>query len=143
MYILIKTGPEFRFVKQLVLVQIVKLRDFKTPISLYKTLCFKICTTTSCFTNLIPGPGSMNMITATMHPPSSEDRVLDGPASGGKGSKGRNELDCIRGKGHEAPYLPDGTLSVNPDRLEPLAAPPRLGFGRTWCRGCFAGVPRS
>jgi len=28
-----------------------------------------------------------------------EDRVLDGPASGGKGSKGRNELDCIRGKG--------------------------------------------
>ena len=31
---LIKTGPEFRFVKQLVLVQIVKLGDFKTPISL-------------------------------------------------------------------------------------------------------------
>ena len=30
---LIKTGPEFRFVKQLVLVQIVKLGDFKTPIS--------------------------------------------------------------------------------------------------------------
>ena len=33
-HILIKTGPEFRFVKQLVLVQIVKLGDFKTPISL-------------------------------------------------------------------------------------------------------------
>jgi len=31
---LIKTGPEFRFVKQLVLVQIVKLGDFKTPLSL-------------------------------------------------------------------------------------------------------------
>ena len=30
---LIKTGPEFRSVKQLVLVQIVKLGDFKTPIS--------------------------------------------------------------------------------------------------------------
>ena len=28
-----------------------------------------------------------------------EDRVLDGSASGGKGSNGRNELDCIRGKG--------------------------------------------
>ena len=27
-----------------------------------------------------------------------EDRVLEGPASGGKGSKGRNWLDCIRGK---------------------------------------------
>ena len=27
-----------------------------------------------------------------------EDRVQDGPASGGKGSKGRNYLDCIRGK---------------------------------------------
>jgi hypothetical protein len=31
---LIKTGPEFRFVKQLVLVRIVKLGEFKTPISL-------------------------------------------------------------------------------------------------------------
>ena len=30
-----------------------------------------------------------------------EDRVLDGPASGGgKGSKGRNELDCIWGLKH-------------------------------------------
>ena len=28
-----------------------------------------------------------------------EDRVLDGPASGDKGSKGMNQLDCIRGKG--------------------------------------------
>ena len=28
-----------------------------------------------------------------------EDRVLDGLASGGKGSKGRHQLDCIRGKG--------------------------------------------
>ena len=28
-----------------------------------------------------------------------EDRVLDGPASGVKGSKGGNLLDCIRGKG--------------------------------------------
>ena len=32
-----------------------------------------------------------------------EGRVLDGPASGGKGSKGRNELDCIRGKGVRGP----------------------------------------
>ena len=31
---LIVSVPEFRFVKQLVLVQIVKLGDFKTPISL-------------------------------------------------------------------------------------------------------------
>ena len=31
-----------------------------------------------------------------------EDRVLGGPASGEKGSKGRNELDCIRGKGVRA-----------------------------------------
>ena len=28
-----------------------------------------------------------------------DDRVLYGPASGGKGSKGRNWLDCIRDKG--------------------------------------------
>ena len=28
-----------------------------------------------------------------------EDRVRDGPASGGKGSKGRNSLDCIWGLG--------------------------------------------
>ena len=28
-----------------------------------------------------------------------EDRVLDGPASGGKGFKGRNWLDCMWGKG--------------------------------------------
>ena len=28
-----------------------------------------------------------------------EDRVLEGPASGKKGSKGRNDLGCIRGKG--------------------------------------------
>jgi len=28
-----------------------------------------------------------------------EDWVLDGPASGEKGSKGRSWLDCIRGKG--------------------------------------------
>ena len=34
--------------------------------------------------------------------PDCEDRVLDGPASGEKGSKGRNELDCIRGKGVRA-----------------------------------------
>ena len=27
------------------------------------------------------------------------DRVLDRPASGKKGSTGRNKLDCIRGKG--------------------------------------------
>ena len=30
--------------------------------------------------------------------PVCEDRVLVGPASEEKGSKGRNELDCIRGK---------------------------------------------
>jgi hypothetical protein len=30
---------------------------------------------------------------------SCDDRDLDGPASGDKGSKGRNELNCIRGKG--------------------------------------------
>ena len=34
--------------------------------------------------------------TSKTTPTSCEDRVLDGPASGGKGSKGRNELDCIR-----------------------------------------------
>ena len=28
-----------------------------------------------------------------------EDRILDGPVSGEKGSKGRSLLDCIRGKG--------------------------------------------
>jgi len=27
-----------------------------------------------------------------------EDRVLERPDSGEKGSKGKNELDCIRGK---------------------------------------------
>jgi len=31
--------------------------------------------------------------------PRCEDRVLDGPASEEKGSKGRKWLDCIRGKG--------------------------------------------
>ena len=31
-----------------------------------------------------------------------EDRVLDGPASEEKGSKGRNWLDCIWGKGVRA-----------------------------------------
>ena len=35
-----------------------------------------------------------------------EDRILDGPASGGKSSKGRNYLDCIWGKGvRRAPEL--------------------------------------
>ena len=33
-----------------------------------------------------------------------EDRVLDGPASGGKGSKGGNWLDCIRGKDVSGPH---------------------------------------
>ena len=33
-----------------------------------------------------------------------EDRVRDGPASGGKGFKGRNWLDCIRGKRRKGPY---------------------------------------
>ena len=28
-----------------------------------------------------------------------EDRVMDGPTSEGKGSKGSSWLDCIRGKG--------------------------------------------
>jgi hypothetical protein len=42
-----------------------------------------------------------------------EDRVRDGPASGEKGSKGRNYLDCIRGKRRKGTYLPEGTLSVN------------------------------
>ena len=32
-----------------------------------------------------------------------EDRVRDGPASGEKGSKGRNYLDCIRGNGLRQP----------------------------------------
>ena len=32
-----------------------------------------------------------------------EVRVLDGPASGGKGSKSRNSLDCIGGKEREGP----------------------------------------
>ena len=39
-----------------------------------------------------------------------EDRVRDGPASGGKGSKGRNYLDCIRGNGL---HLPEEILSLN------------------------------
>ena len=41
---------------------------------------------------------------------SCEDRVRDGPASGGKGSKGRNYLDCIRGNGL---HLPEEILSLN------------------------------
>ena len=41
-------------------------------------------------------------------PPWCEDQVFDGPASGGKGSKGRNELDCIRGKRHKGLCLPAG-----------------------------------
>jgi len=51
----IVSDPQIKFVKQLVLVKIVKLRDFKTPIPLKKTLCFKFCTKASCFTNLISG----------------------------------------------------------------------------------------
>ena len=47
-----------------------------------------------------------------------EDWVLDGPASGGKGSKGRNQLDCIRGKRRKGSYPPGGTLSINHHRLE-------------------------
>ena len=43
-------------------------------------------------------------------PPHCEDRVRDGPASGKKGSKGRNYLDCIRGNGL---HLPEEILSLN------------------------------
>ena len=32
----------------------------------------------------------------------SEDRVMDGPASGGKNSNSRNQLDCTEGKGVSA-----------------------------------------
>ena len=39
-----------------------------------------------------------------------EDWVRDGPASGEKGSKGRNYLDCIRGNGL---HLSEEILSVN------------------------------
>ena len=35
---------------------------------------------------------------------SCEDRVLDGPASGVKGSKGTNSLNCIRGEGLKGPH---------------------------------------
>ena len=35
-------------------------------------------------------------------PGTCEDQVLEGPASGGKGSKFRNQFDCIRGKGVRA-----------------------------------------
>ena len=38
-----------------------------------------------------------------------EDRVLEGPASGGKGSKGRNWLDCIRGKRRKGAYPVGGS----------------------------------
>ena len=38
-----------------------------------------------------------------------EDRVLDGPASGEKGSKGRNELDCIRGPQRSGAQIPRNT----------------------------------
>jgi hypothetical protein len=38
------------------------------------------------------------LVALLSHTPRCEDRVLDGPASGGKGSKGIIWLDCIRGK---------------------------------------------
>ena len=38
-----------------------------------------------------------------------KDQVLDGPASGGKGSNGRNKLDCMRGKG-EGVHLSPATF---------------------------------
>ena len=48
-----------------------------------------------------------------LHAPHCQHRVLDGPALGGKGSKGRNWLDCIRGKRRKGPDLPEGMVSVN------------------------------
>jgi hypothetical protein len=41
-----------------------------------------------------------------------EDRVLDSPTSGAKGSKGMNQLDCIRGKSRKGPDLPEEILAV-------------------------------
>ena len=38
-------------------------------------------------------------VSSTLRTGSSTDRVLDGPASGGEGPKGRNSLDCTRGEG--------------------------------------------
>ena len=44
-----------------------------------------------------------------------EDRVLDGPASGGKGSKGMNLLDGIRGRRRKDPHqIQDGTRTKAP-----------------------------
>ena len=48
--------------------------------------------------------------------PHCEDRVRDGPASGEKGSKVRNWLDCIQGKRR---------TGLNHDRLGPRAARPQ------------------
>ena len=55
------------------------------------------------------------------------------PPQGEKGSKGRNELDCIRGKG---PYLPEESLARRDDQRDgarrhcrPHDAPPRLLLG--------------
>ena len=97
---LIKAGPEFRFVKQLVLVQIVKLGDFKTPISLLKTLCFKICTTTSYFTNLISGPGSMNLCRGM--PQRARGRASRPvPKSVGRGEEANSSKINPNGKHHQ------------------------------------------
>ena len=46
---------------------------------------------------------------------------MDGPASGEKGSKGRNWLGCIRGNRRKGPYLPEGILSEIANRC-PLVA---------------------
>ena len=67
-------------------------------------------------------------ITATVTPPASgflrafcEDRVLDGPASGKKGSKGKNQLDCIRDKGSGMAAMAS-TLSNSAEPTEPRQA---------------------
>jgi len=59
--------------------------------------------------------------------PPCEDRVPDGPASGGKGSKGKNSLDCIRGKGVR-PQAPPPPLTPTAAAIrEALGIQPRVG----------------
>ena len=48
-----------------------------------------------------------------------ENRVLDGLASGEKGSKGRNKLDCIRGKGARDRGLEVVLVSLGANPQEP------------------------
>ena len=47
-----------------------------------------------------------------------EDRVLDGPASGRRGNKGRKSLDCIRGKGVSTTIQNGASSACPPTALE-------------------------